>query len=165
MLPIGEENASAPWDSFEQARSAIESIEPHRTTAAELSRRGLDPQKDPNIVLLHYSDILRRFPLSASSERLDAGLRECLEAGRSCTGYALDLRSARHERVGPFVLDLLGFRRETKTVGWTFNAVILMVDGRVVYTLYGGKPAVEETSRKVEPLGPLQDFNAAGLVR
>jgi hypothetical protein len=165
LLPSGDESVQSPWGSFEQAKSAMEAIEPHRTTVQDLSARGLDPFTDPNIELLHYSDILRRFPLSGPADRFDPGLRECLQAGKACSGYAIDIRENHQQRVGPFLLDLLSFRRETRSSGWTFNALLLMVDGRVVYTLWGGKPAIAETSKKIEPLGPFQDFNPTGLVR
>lgn len=164
-LPSGGEEVRSAWASFEEARAAMEAIEPDRTTVQDLAARGFDPFKDPNIALLHYSDILRRFPLAGPIDKVDPGLRECFLAGKACSGYAIDIRSSRQERVGPFLLDLLSFRRETRSSGWTFNALLLMVDGRVVYTLWGGKPSIAETSTKIEPLGPLQDYNVSGLLR
>lgn len=165
LLPSGDEVVKSAWGSFDEAKAAMEAIEPHRTTAQDLALRGIDPFNDPNITLLHYSDILRRFPYSGPADKFDPGLRECLEAGKACSGYAIDIRSNHQQRVGPFLLDLLSFRRETHSAGWTFNALLLMVDGQVVYTLWGGKPAIVETSKKIEPLGPIQDYNVSGLLR
>ncbi len=165
MMPSGDERVHSPWASFDQAKAAMESIEPHRTTVQDLAARGIDPFKDPNIAVLHYSDILRRFPLSGPVDRFDPGLRECLHAGKACSGYAIDIHSYHQQRVGPFLLDLLSFRRETQNTGWTFNALLLMVDDQVVYALWGGKPSIAETTKKIEPLGPLQDYNASGLIR
>ena len=165
LLPRTEVQTRGSWSSFEEARSAIERIEPHRTRTPDLHAIGLDPYANPNVTLLNYSDILRRFPLAGSLAHVDAGLRECLQAGKSCTGYSVDLATSNKERVGPFLLDLLSFRRETNSSGWTFNAIVLMVDDEVVYWLYGGKPSISESEKTVEPLGPLQDWNGSGLIR
>jgi hypothetical protein len=165
LLPRTQAETRGSWSSFEEAKTAIEQIEPHRTRAADLHAMGLDPYANPNVTLLNYSDILRRFPLAGSLTHLDSGLRECLQAGKTCTGYAVELATSNKERVGPFLLDLLSFRRETQRSGWTFNAIVLMVDGEVVYWLYGGKPSISETEKTVEPLGPLQDWNGSGLIR
>jgi len=165
LLPHSHIQVEATWSSFEEAKAFVDALEPHRTTAADLRAKGLDPYANPNVELLHYSDILRRFPLSGPLTRLDPGLRECLEAGKACTGYAIDVKKADRERVGPFLLDLLSFRRETRSTGWTFNAILLLVNDEVVYSLYGGKPSILEMEKVIEPLGPLQDWNGAGLIR
>jgi hypothetical protein len=165
LLPHSHSEVRATWESFDQARAAIESLKPHQTTAAHLREQGIDPFTNPNVELLNYSDILRRFPVPATVTRIDPGLRECLEAGKSCVGYSIELRKADRERVGPFLLDVLSFRRETRSTGWTFNALVLLVDGQVVYSLYGGKPVIFEYEKTVEPLGPLQDWNGSGLIK
>lgn len=165
LLPNSDTEVHAVWNSFDEARAAIERIEPHRTTIDDLKAAGLDPYVNPNVTLLNYSDILRRFPLPGQVTPVDRGLRECIEAGKACTGYAVEVSVSHKERVGPFLLDMLSFKRITKTTGWSFNAIVLMVDRDVVYALYGGKPSISETEKAVEPLGPLQDFNGSGLVR
>lgn len=164
MLPRSQTEVQAPWSSFEEARTALESLESRNTTGVQVRASGFDPFTNPNVELLNYSDILRRFPLAGSIARIDAGLRECMEAGKTCVGYSIELRKTHSERVGPFLLDLLSFRRETKITGWSFSGVILLVDDRVVYSLYGGKPAISEMEMKFEPLGPLQDWNGSSLV-
>jgi hypothetical protein len=165
LLPQAQTNTNTGWKSFDEAKTAIEAMRPHHTRVADLRAAGLDPYTNPNVELLNYSDILRRFPLTGAVTRLDPGLRECIEAGKACIGYAVDIRTEHKERVGPFLLDVLSFRRETRSTGWTFNALVLLVDGEVVYALYGGKPAILQTDKTVEPLGPLQDWNPSGLIR
>lgn len=165
LLPRTEIEIPGAWRSFEDARAAIERVQPHRTTAAEVRAAGLDPFTNPNVELLNYSDILRRFPLAGSNLSIEEGLRECFEAGKRCVGYSIDLKHSDRNRVGPFLLDLLSFRREIQTTGWTFNALVLTVGDEVVYSLYGGKPSISETEKTVEPLGPLQDWNGSGLIR
>jgi hypothetical protein len=165
LLPRTHVETKTTWKSFDEAKAAIERVEPHRTTAAEVRAAGFDPFVNHNVELLNYSDILRRFPLAGSNLTLDAGLRECFDAGKRCTGYSIDLKHSDRNRVGPFLLDLLSFRRVTHSTGWTFNALVLMVGDEVVYSLYGGKPAISETEKTIEPLGPLQDWNGSGLIR
>lgn len=165
LLPHSQNTVKTEWASFDEAKTAIEHIEPHKTTRKDLNAAGLDPYVNPNVELLNYSDVLRRFPLSGSLTKLDPGLRECLESGKACTGYSIVLNQQHKDRIGPFLLDLLSFRRETKSTGWTFNAIVLMVGDDVVYSLYGGKPAISEMETTIEPLGPLQNWDGSGLIR
>ena len=158
LLPKTDNQIASPWKSFEEARAAIERIEPGKTTGAMLRSDGLDPFRTPNVTLLTYSDITLRFPVNIGRERLDAGLRECLEAGKACTGYAIAARDVKRDRTGNFWLDALGFERKAEITGWSFNALVLMVDDRVVYTLYGGQPVMHEQEVNRQPLGPLQSF-------
>jgi hypothetical protein len=158
LLPKAQSEVSSPWSSFEGARAAIERIEPGRTTVAGLREAGIDPYATPNVQLLTYSDIALRFPINLGRDRIDAGLRECLEAGKACTGYSINARDVRRDRVGGFWKDTLGFRREVEVKGWSFNALVLLVNERVVYTLYGGQPNVLEHEVTRQPLGPVQNF-------
>ena len=165
LLPQASLNMNTTWKSFDEARIAVEGFRPHETRVADLRAAGFDPFTNPNVELLNFSDILRRFPLTGSVTRLDPGLRECMEAGKACVGYAVDIRTERKERIGPVLLDMLSFRRETKSTGWTFNALVLLVDDEVVYALYGGKPVITQVDKTVEPLGPLQNWSPSGLIR
>ena len=165
LLPHSSAVVKHSWGSFEEARDVVVGFRPNHTTVADLHAAGLDPYVNPNVELLNHSDILRRFPHAGSLQRLDDGLRECLEAGKACVGYAIDLRHSAKERVGPVLLDLMGFRREVVTTGWTFNAIVLVVREHMVYALYGGRPAISETEKSVEPLGPFQNWNGSGLIR
>jgi len=158
LLPKSATEVSSPWTSFEQAQAAIESIQLERTRAADLKAMGIHPFVGSNVTLLSYSDITLRFPANVGKENLDHGLRECLESGRSCTGYYVNVKDLKRDRVGPFWLDVFGFKRVVQTSGWTFNALVLLVDDRVVYTLHGGLPSVSEQETSRQPLGPVQDL-------
>jgi hypothetical protein len=158
LLPKSQSEVSSGWHSFEEARGAIERIEPGRTTVADLSALGIDPYASPNVQVLTFSDIALRFPLNLPPERLDAGLRRCLESGKACTGYSISVRDVKRDRVGGFWQDTLGFKRVVEVTGWSFNALVLLVDDRVVYTLYGGQPNLREQEVTRQPLGPAQNF-------
>jgi hypothetical protein len=163
LLPIAKSEVKSPWKSFDDAKLAIERIVPERTTAADLKASGIDPYTSPNVQLLSYSDVLLRFPANSvlAQGTLDSGLRECLASGKACTGYSITVRDVKRERVGNFWKDSLGFRREVEITGWSFNALILLVGDRVVYTLYGGQPLLSEQEMTRNPLGPIQDWAGA----
>jgi hypothetical protein len=87
-------------------------------------------------------------------------VRRCLTAGKACSGYAIALRQSRRKRIGNFWLDSLNFYRDTDITGWSFNALVLFVDDKVVYTLYGGQPRLHEREITRNPLGPLQGWGS-----
>ncbi|HET7730783.1 MAG TPA: hypothetical protein VFK48_12190 [Usitatibacter sp.] len=158
LLPKSRAEVQSPWRNFEEAKSAIESIEPGVSRTSDLRSLGIDPYTSPNVQILTFSDIALRFPVSIGNNRLDKGLRDCLEAGKGCTGYYLNVREVKRDRIGGFWADTLGFKRVVEVTGWSFNALLLIVDDRVVYTLYGGQPNVHEQEVSRQPLGPAQDF-------
>ena len=163
LLPKSESLMYSPWQSFEEAERAFAVIVPHRTTVADLRRLKLDPAANPNITVLNYSDVLRRFVPSPSIDAsvLDAGVRECVRATTHCQGYEVDHRAIRRKRYGNFWADILNFRRKTEIKGWRFNAVLLIIDDVVVYKLIGGQPVIHEHEESRNPLGPLQGAGEA----
>jgi hypothetical protein len=163
LLPRASTEVSSQWRSFEEARAAIDRIVPYRTTTAELKAAGIDPYVTPNVQLLTYSEIVLRFPMSGSMpwERLDRGLRECLEAGKSCQGFSIMVNEQKRNRVGNFWLDSLNFHRVVDVSGWSFHALVLAVDDRVVYVLHGGQPVIKGQETDKHPLGPLQGWGDA----
>lgn len=158
LLPRSETVTDSPWHSFEDAQRAFDEIVPYLTTAADLKRLHLDPGENPNVTILSYSDIIRRFVPSPAigAETLDAGVLDCLRAQTGCNGYEVDHRVIHRRRHGNFFADILNFSRETEVSGWRFNAVVLVVDDVVVYKLTGGQPAIHEHEQSRNPLGPLQ---------
>ena len=119
----------------------------------------VDPTSNPNVTILNYSDVLKRFVPSPSIDAasLDVGVQECLRAATRCQGYEVDHRVLKRKRYGNFWADLFNFRRKTDIVGWRFNAVLLITDGVVVYKLTGGQPVIHEHEESNNPLGPLQE--------
>ena len=167
LLPRGEAVAESPWNSYEDALKTFEKIEPHRTTVEDLAKLKLDPMQNPNITVLNYSDVLRRFIPSPSTnvDNLDSGVRECIEAKIACKGYEVDQKSTKRQRYGNFWADFLNFRRKTDIVGWRFNGVILLKNGLVVYKLTGGQPSIHEHEETSNPLGPLQGIGESNILR
>jgi hypothetical protein len=166
LLPRGEAQTGKPWSDFHQAHAAFERIQPYVTTIAQLREQGIDPLVTPNITILNYADIVRRLlPPSGNDIALDPGIRDCMQAQTACRGFEIDQRHIDRKRVGNFWLDFLDFRRETLTTGWRFNMLLLVVNDRVVYKLWGGQPEISETEVTRNPLGPLQGFGQSVLGR
>jgi len=160
LLPHEESQTQSAWQSFEEAQQVLDKVIVQQTTKEDLARLGIDPKSNPNITILNYSDILRRFIPSPSVEAgsLDAGVRECIAATTACIAYEIDRRSTRRQRYGSFLADFLNFRRKVDVVGWRFNAVILIKGDAVVYKLTGGQPLIREHEETTNPLGPFQGW-------
>jgi len=160
MLPRSKETTASPWQTYREAQQTFDLIVPGKTTVADLRELSLDPQTVPNIAILNYSDVLRRFMLnqSVTLSDLDDGVQECVKAKTVCRGYEINQRLVKKHRNGSFWLDVFGFKRETHTEGFRFNALVLLKDGIVVYKLTGGQPVIQESEHTQNPLGPVQSI-------
>lgn len=165
LLPRGESVADSPWNSFDEAQQTFDKIVPYKTTVEDLRSFKLDPLRNPNITLLNYSDVLRRFiPSPATNmQDLDPGVQDCIRAKSACKGYEVDQKAIKRRRYGNFFADFLNFKRKVDVVGWRFNGVILIKDDLVVYKLTGGQPSIHEHEESKNPLGPLQGLGESGL--
>lgn len=165
MLPHGASKVEGPWASFEEARLAFEKVVPYQTTLADLKALNIDPHAQPNITILSYSDVMRRFMPNAAigADDLDAGVLECIRAKTACQGYEVVQRSVKRKRTGNFFSDFLNFSREVDVSGWSFNGVLLIKDDVVIYKLSGGQPLIREQESSQNPLGPLQGAGEATL--
>jgi hypothetical protein len=160
LLPKSKAETEAIWHSFDEARGAIEKIEPYKTTRADLRAVGIGAPGDPTITLLSHVDIAVRFPIGGvlREQDVDPGIRDCLRSGKSCNAYLINLRRTNRDRTGNFWLDALRFRREVNVTGWTFNALVIFVNDLAVYAVYGGQPTIHELEVERNPLGPLQGW-------
>lgn len=163
LLPTASTRTPFGWSSYAEAARALEQIVPYKTRRAELHVLGFDSTDNPAVTILNFADVAQRFPATAalSPDEMDRGLRDCLKAGRRCTGYAISVKQVGRKRIGNFWLDTFNFRRESEITGWSFNALIVLVDDVVVYALSGGQPAIREYETVRNPLGPLQSLGDA----
>lgn len=162
LLPKSQEVTASPWQTYREAQRTFDLIVPGKTTSAELRDLMVHPETMPNIAILNYSDVLRRFMLnqSVTLSDLDHGVQECVMARTVCRGYEINQRLVKRHRNGSFWLDVLGFKRETHTEGWRFNGLILLKDDVVIYKLTGGQPVIQETENTQNPLGPVQSIGS-----
>jgi hypothetical protein len=167
LLPKSDVHTDVQWSTFNDARALIDAVQPYRTTKVDLAAAGVT-ELNPAVTLLSHAEVALRFPIGGvlNEADVDPGIRDCLKAGKACSGYLLNIRRISNDRVGDFWLDSFRFRRETQSTGWTFTALILFVDERAVYAVYGGQPNVHETQVDRNPLGPLQGWGdwAAGAI-
>lgn len=155
---------SPTFQTFDEARTAIESLVPHKSNLETLNTLGLTPTKQPNTVILTQADVVRRvFSGVMGKEDLDAGIVACINARDACRGWELNVANIDKARTGNFWADFLNFKRHTETTGWRFNALILMVNDVVVYRGWGGQPVVNEVEVNTNPLGPLQDMGPSAV--
>ncbi len=163
LLPDASDATQVEWRSFDEAREAIEAIEPFSTRKSVLIESGFDPRRNPAVTILTYPEIVQRFSAGSAlrPDEYEPGIRTCLAAGKECSGYAVAVRKIKRDRIGNFWLDSFAFRRETNITGWIFNGLILFVDDLVVYTVFGGQPSLHELQVTRNPLGPLQGWGEA----
>ncbi len=159
LLPKSKTEA-ANFQTFDEARLAIESLVPSKSNLTTLVAMGIDPVKQPNTLILTHSDI-SRLVLNGSTqindEDLAKGIVTCLNAGDACRGWELTASRIFKARTGNFLGDFANFKRTTETSGWRFKALILLVNDTVVYRAWGGQPFVHEVEVQSNPLGPLQE--------
>jgi hypothetical protein len=160
LLPRSKEVTASPWQTYREAQQTFDQIVPGKTTAAELKALEVDPESMPNVAVLNYSDVLRRFMLnqSVTLADLDHGVQQCVRAKTECRGLEINQRVVKKHRNGSFWLDFLGFKRETHTEGFRFNALVLLKDDVVIYKLTGGQPVIREQEDLQNPLGPVQSI-------
>src|SRR5436853_7489809 len=114
LLPKSEEVTASPWQSYQAAQETFDKIVPGHTTIAELRQMSLDPTSNPNIAILNYADVMRKFMLnqSFSINDLDNGVRECVLAKIACRGFEISQSSVQKQRMGNVIFDVLGLHRE-----------------------------------------------------
>jgi hypothetical protein len=158
MLPKGRTVTESPWGSFDEAKAAFDKITPYNTSIQDLKNLGFDPYSTPNIKILTYLDLTDRFMPNPSirMEDLDPGVQECLKQRENCHGYEVDPGVVNSKRYGSFWADFFQFKRSTRQTGWRFNALIVILNGNVVYKLWGGEPVINRDDIRKKPLGPLQ---------
>ena len=158
LLPRQHEASHSTWETYQEAQQAFDKLKPGETTVIELKDMSLDPASNPNITILNYTDVLRRFLISQSItlNDLDEGVRICVTAKASCRGFEVNQKILRKQRHGWFLLDILAFKRDTEISGWAFSGLILMKDDVVVYKLTGGQPSIVGNESTQNPLGPVQ---------
>lgn len=159
LLPHEESAVVSHWDSFDAAKQAYEQITPYQTGEEELMQLGFSPQVQPNVRILNHAEIAQHFLVGAVDDAmLPPALHDCFMRYATCYGYELRRRAMEDRRYGNFLADFMNFRRKTETRGWEFSALIVLIDGQVVYKLWSGTPEIRQKRDETNPLGPLQDI-------
>ncbi len=162
-LPRTEDTTRSRWNSFAEAMADYEKIIPYVTTVEALKDLGYDPYTQPNIKILSYLDITQRFMANQSItlDDLDPGLSFCIQSRTLCQAYEARPSKTKTKRVGNVLMDLMTFKRRTIASGWSFNALVVLNDGIVVYKLWSGDPYMTGDKLRKNPLGPLQGVSGS----
>ena len=163
LLPVTSTDARVGFDSYEMAEQALAKVVPYRTTLTELEGLGFQPSQSANVMRIGYPDSIARLaPNSAvPMDSMDPGIRECIMARRECQLYEFRFARQDQRRIGSFLLDFFNFRRKTVISGWTFNALVVVKDGKVLFTSHSGEPRIDHVDDRKNPLGPLQSSGEA----
>jgi hypothetical protein len=167
LLPRGTVEVKGVWHSFDEARASFEKIVPYQTRVKDLEAIGIVPRVTPNITVLNYSDVLQRFVPSPviDPNDLDDPVRDCITAKTSCSGYEIDQRFVKRERVGNFWADFFGFKRETDVLGWRFKGLVLIKEDVIIYKLVSGEPIISEKELKSQPARTLPGCGRGGAAQ
>jgi hypothetical protein len=151
---------TTPFQTFDDAKAAIESLVPMQSDLKLLAAKGIDLNTYPNATMLTHSDVVRRFVPSTIVKRedLDPGILLCIESRDACRGVDVAISKITKTRTGNFFADFANFNRRTHTTGWRLHAVILLVNDKVVYRAWGGQAVVDQLEESNNPLGPLQNL-------
>jgi len=158
LLPTSKEVVSNRWQDFDDAKRSFEQIVPYKTNMASVRELGFDPYKTPNMQILNYSQVVRAVLPSQLQDRssIPQGVLDCMSAQEACIGYFMEPSNIDRKRDGNFFLDFMNFKRSTRITGWKFGALIVVIDDVVVFKQWSGRPRIEETESRNNPLGPLQ---------
>lgn len=158
LLPTSKQAVSNKWEDFDDAKKSFDQIVPYRTTMNDVRELGFDPAKTPNVQILNHSQVVRAVLPSPLQElgTIPKGIVDCMKAQEACVGYFMEPSHIDRKRVGNFMLDFLNFKRDTITTGWKFGALVVVIHDKVVYKQWSGRPNIQETEVRHNPLGPLQ---------
>lgn len=161
MLPASHTVTRSRWKDYNEVNVAFARIVPFQTRTNGLKTLGFDPTVSPNVHVLTYIEIIRRFMPSPDITRADLpkAVRDCIEARERSYAYEIDLSDKHDQRHGNVVLDVFGFKRRTTESGWEFKGLILITDGIVVYKLSAGDPMIAKETDRTHPLGPFQELD------
>ena len=167
LLPSGQETASGAWKTYADAEQTFKKIIPNKTTKEDLKVLGIEFKETPNLRTLTYLDVMERFKLDSAvfnNLNLPPGIEGALNKHDKCRAYELNLEYVDKRRIGSFWKDLLAFEQITQRKGWSFNALIVMVDNTVIYVLYSGSPKINTRESDKQPLGPFQGIDAGTIM-
>jgi hypothetical protein len=163
LLPETKQEVSNPWKNFAAAKQSFDEIVPFQTSLQSVRALGFDPDTTPNMQVLNQAQVISAVLPSPLQDpaTVPLGLLQCMRAGAACVGYAMEPSQIGQQRVGYFLLDVLNFRRDTVTTGWKFAALVVVIDGQVVYKQWSGRPQIHLTAEQSNPLGPLQSMGGS----
>jgi len=146
------------WETYEEIIGHYGKVE-IGTSEDRLKELGIyDGAK--NIEVLNWLSVYNKLPEYAiETRKLDGGILDFIDAGNGrVRAFEITISFTHTHREGSTFLDLLSFRRVTRTLGYTFHGMILLVDNKVVYILKPTGGPIDTLKKDRKPLGPLQNL-------
>ncbi|WP_437439714.1 hypothetical protein [Geopseudomonas aromaticivorans] len=157
LLPSEQATVGSVFRDYGDAESRYAQAVPGVTNRPELFSLGFDPLANGNGRLLSFLDVRTMFiQPNIPIDYLPDSLVTCLQAKERCSGYAFEFTQTDTQRVGSFWADVLNFRKNREMKGWTFRAVFVLVDDKLVHKVSNGEPQIRRMQVERNPLGPLQ---------
>jgi hypothetical protein len=161
VLPTTVTKSQSQWQSYSDAKLAFDGTVLDQTTNGDLRVLGFTPEGGANVRVLNYVDVVNLFGSAFRLEELPGGVKRCVDAREKCLAYIVKVQNIKAKREGNVPIDLFGFGKRTHTSGWEFQATLVLVDGKLVYKLWNGTPAIDTFEKQTTPLGPMQNLGGA----
>jgi len=148
LLPRQPDSSGKEIASLKELALAYARVQPGLTRASQLAGLGFDAAT-PNVEALSYLGVMERY-LSGDStkfDRLDAALRNCIEARDRCT--ALVFKPGDQQGAGG-MFATLGFDA-ANAAGRAAEVTLLLQNGRVAYKMITGMPQTPAPRRVAAP--------------
>lgn len=120
LLP--QQNARAPFESYEQVAESFDRIVPGMTRADDLPNLGFGTDK---VEVLSSRDVEQRF------RKADPTVQSCIRAEIYCTGFVFHPAIRRGS-------DMFGFGRVARNEGRSADVTLLVMNGRVIHKVFTG---------------------------
>lgn len=162
ILPSTATHNKSKWSAYDDAQKAYDAVVLDKTTRKDLQFLGFTPDGNANVKILNYVDVGNLFGSAFRPEDLPLGVKTCVASQDKCVAYVVRVQNINAKRDGNVAADLFGFKKNTHTTGWEFQATLVLVNDHVVYKLWNGTPEVESFENQSTPLGPMQ--NLSGII-
>lgn len=159
LLPSKVATTTHLCKSYAEAKTIYDSLEPYKTTLADLEKTCFNPNQ-PNTNILSPRLIQQMFLSSPAVkfENLPEGIQECLKEFVSCKGFDSPLKDVLDKAVGNVVTRAFRFKRDNLATGPDISFQFFFLGTMMVHKDYFGTPNVNRISKERNPLGPIQEF-------
>lgn len=155
FLPSSETVTSNAWGTYDDAVANYGKIK-EKMTEDDLKKFGVY-DGGTNIIVRNWLGVYNMLPKYAvESRKLDKGILDFIDAGDSrAKAFEVYILSERRHREGSLFLDVLKFRQKTRTTGYKFSGLVLLVDSKVVYVLRPTGGPINKFRKDKNPFGLL----------
>lgn len=158
MMPSKITTITSLCKDYAEAKAVYDSLEPHKTTLADLAKTCLSPSQS-NTNLLSGRIIQQMFLPSPAVklENLPKGIQQCLQNLESCGGFESFLKDTKDKGVGNFALRAFRCKRDNLVKGPDAVFQFFLMGELMVFKDHVGKADVNIVFQERNPLCLLQE--------